>query len=48
VVSKTVKNQTKMKSVKTNITKVTTQVLREMKIHGEKIAMLTTIFQWQK
>jgi 3-methyl-2-oxobutanoate hydroxymethyltransferase len=30
-----------MKSSKTNITKVTTQVLREMKIRGEKIAMLT-------
>ncbi|MCL2027897.1 MAG: 3-methyl-2-oxobutanoate hydroxymethyltransferase [Bacteroidales bacterium] len=30
-----------MKSSKTSITKVTTQVLREMKNHGEKIAMLT-------
>jgi 3-methyl-2-oxobutanoate hydroxymethyltransferase len=30
-----------MKSSKTNITKVTTQVLREMKAHGEKISMLT-------
>jgi len=30
-----------MKSSKTNITKVTTQVLREMKNRGEKIAMLT-------
>jgi 3-methyl-2-oxobutanoate hydroxymethyltransferase len=30
-----------MNSSKNNITKVTTQVLREMKAHGEKIAMLT-------
>ena len=30
-----------MKSAKTNITKVTTQVLRGMKAHGEKISMLT-------
>ena len=33
--------KSRMKSSKTNITKVTTQVLREMKVHGEKIAMLT-------